>query len=394
LLKPALTALALLALLAGIAAFQRPETPAQVTLRHQRHEFTPVVFHNKFAATATPVLRVSPGDTIRTTTIDAAGTDERGVRRGEAGNPQTGPFYINGAEPGDTIAVHLTRLRLNRDWAISTDTLSNLAMTPELAGRMKHQGQFVRWRLDIERGVATRENPPANLAQYAVPLKPMLGCIALAPPVADPVPHTGEFGAWGGNLDFNEIVEGTTVFLPVSVPGGLLYLGDGHAAQGDGELNGNGLETSMDVEIRVELLRRYPIPAPRVESSTHLMTVGLGASLDDALRKGTTNMVEWLMARHALTFSEVSQVLGTSAEYRVSVIVGRNAGIVIKVHKDRLQSFKSGLASGTTLFRGDAAYDSDRSLATSRLIISDVDGALVAGQLRLRGWLTRARRLG
>ena len=341
-LKRALIVLALLALFAGGAALQQRETPAAVTAGHQRHEFTPAVFHNKFAATATPVLRVSPGDTIRTSTIDAAGTDEKGVHRAEAGNPQTGPFHINGAEPGDTVAVHLTRLRLNRDWAISSDTLSNSAMTPDLAARTKRQGELVRWRLDIERGVATRDNPSANLAQYTVPLKPMLGCIALAPPVADPVPHTGEFGAWGGNLDFNEIVEGTTVFLPVSVPGGLLYLGDAHAAQGDGELNGNGLETSLDVEFRVELLPRHPIPAPRVESSTHVMAMGLGSSLDDALRKATTHMADWLMARHGLTVSEVSQVLGTSAEYRISVVVGRNAGIVLKVHKDRLRPFKSG----------------------------------------------------
>jgi acetamidase/formamidase len=243
--------LAVLALVAGMAAFQRRETPAQAMLPNERHEFMPAVFHNEFAATIPPVLRVSPGDTIRTTTIDAAGTDEKGVRRAEAGNPQTGPFYIIGAEPGDTVAVHLTRLRLNRGWAISTDTLSSRAMTPDFAARTTRQGHLVRWRLDLERGMATRENPPANLAQYAVPLNPMLGCIALAPPAGAPVPHSGEFGVWGGNLDFNEIVEGTTVFLPVSVPGGLLYFGDAHAAQGDGELNGNGLETSMDVEIRV-----------------------------------------------------------------------------------------------------------------------------------------------
>jgi amidase len=339
-LKRALTAL-LLALFAFVAGCQRAGGPAKATARQQLHEFTPAVFYNEFSATTPPVLRIAPGDTVRTTTIDAAGSDDKGVSRGKAGNPQTGPFYVIGALPGDTVAVHLTRLRLNRDWAISTDTLSNLAMTPELAARMSRQGQLVRWRLDVPRGVATRENPPANLSQYAVPLKPMLGCIALAPPVADVVPDTGKFGAWGGNLDFNEIVEGTTVFLPVSVPGGLLYLGDAHAAQGDGELNGSGLETSMDVEIRVELLPKSPISAPRVESSSHLMTMGLGASLDEALRKATTNMVDWLMARHGMTFSEVSQVLGTSAEYRVSVIAGNNAGIVLKVHKERLPLLKA-----------------------------------------------------
>ena len=298
------------------------------------------VFHNAFAATTVPVLRVSSGDSIHLTTIDAAGTNEKGLRRAAAGNPQTGPFYIEGAEPGDTVAVHINRLRLNRDWAISTDTLSSLAVTPALAARMDGRGQLVRWRLDLKRGIAMREDASASLARYAVPLAPMLGCIGLAPANANPPPHTGESGVWGGNLDFNEIVEGTTVFLPVSVPGGLLYVGDAHAAQGDGELSNNGLETSMDVTLRVERLRRYAISAPRVESSTHLMALGLGESLDDALRKATTNMVEWLMARHGLTLPEVSQVLGTSAEFTVSVIVGQTAGIVIKVHKDGLKALK------------------------------------------------------
>jgi len=140
-------------------------------------------------------------------------------------------------------------------------------------------------------------------------------------------------------MDFNEIVEGATVFLPVNVPGGLLYFGDAHAAQGDGELSGNGLETSMDVEVQVDVLSTS-IPAPRIESATHVMAMGLSSSLDDAIRKATTNMIEWLMAKYELTFPEVSQVVATSAEYRVSVIVGRNAGIVIKVHKDRLRGLK------------------------------------------------------
>ena len=167
----------------------------------------------------------------------------------------------------------------------------------------------------------------------------MLGCIALAPPIGEPAPHTGNFGPWGGNLDFNEIIEGTTVFLPVNVPGGLLYFGDAHAAQGDGELSGNGLETSMDVEVRVDLLPGS-IPAPRLESSTHVMAMGLSSSLDDAIRKATTNMIEWLMAKYELTLPEVSQVVGTSARYRVSVLVGKNTGMVIKLHKDRLRGLK------------------------------------------------------
>ena len=335
-MKWVLTALPMLAL---VAACQRAGEATPPTVRHQIHEFTPTAFYNEFSATTPPVLRVEPGDTIRTATIDAAGTDYRGVTRGKAGNPQTGPFYVVGAAPGETVAVHVTRLRLNRDWAISTDTLSNLAMTPDLAARMTFQGQLVRWHLDRSRGLAMRESGPAGLSAYSVPLKPMLGCIALAPPIAEPAPHTGNFGPWGGNLDFNEIIEGTTVFLPVNVPGGLLYFGDAHAAQGDGELSGNGLETSMDVEVRVDLLPGS-IPAPRLESSTHVMAMGLSSSLDDAIRKATTNMIEWLMAKYELTLPEVSQVVGTSAEYRVSVLVGKNTGMVIKLHKDRLRGLK------------------------------------------------------
>ncbi len=287
--------LSALPMLALMAACERAGGTAPEGMRHF-HEFTPTAFHNEFSPTTPPVLRVEPGDTIRTTTIDASGTDDRGVTRGKAGNPQTGPFYVVGATPGTTVAVHVARLRLNRDWAISSDALSDLAMTSELASRMRFQGQLVRWQLDRPRGLAVRESGTPGLSAYAVPLKPMLGCIALAPPIAEPVAHTGDFGPWGGNLDFNELLEGTTLFLPVNVPGGLLYFGDGHAAQGDGELNGSGLETSMDVEVRVDVMPGS-IPAPRLESSTHVMAMGLSSSLDDAIRKATTNMIEWLMAQ-------------------------------------------------------------------------------------------------
>jgi amidase len=102
-----------------------------------------------------------------------------------------------------------------------------------------------------------------------------------------------------------------------------LYVGDAHAAQGDGELSNNGLETSMDVTRRVERVPGRAISAPRVESSTHLMALGPSTSLDDAVRKATANMIEWLTSRHSLTLPEVSQVSGTSAEYTVSVIVGQ-----------------------------------------------------------------------
>jgi acetamidase/formamidase len=137
-------------------------------------------------------------------------------------------------------------------------------------------------------------------------------------------------------MDFNEIVEGATVYLTVNVPGALLYFGDGHAAQGDGELNGNALETSMDVEITVDVIPDKHTRGPRVESETQLMAMGLAGSLDDAFREATANMADWLTDRYKLTPSEVAQVLGTSAEYKVSEVADRNAGMVLKISKERL----------------------------------------------------------
>jgi acetamidase/formamidase len=317
-------------------------TPKRPEGSPQRHEFTPTVFYRSFSPLNPPALTVWPGDTIHTTTVDAGGSDENGKPRVAGGNPETGPFYIETAGPGDTLVVHLTRLRLNRDYAISDDALVGRAMTPDLAVKMKDAGKDVRWHLDRERGLASPEKPAEHLTGYSVPMRPMLGCVAAAVPRgAQSPPGTGDSGGWGGNMDFNEIVEGSTVYLPVSTPGAMLYVGDGHALQGDGELNGNALETSMDVEFTVDVIHsEHRIPGPRVESATHIMAMGLGGSLDDAFRGATGNMAQWLTDTYGLTPSEVAQVLGTSAEYKISEVADRNAGIVVKINKERLQGLK------------------------------------------------------
>jgi amidase len=312
--------------------------PARRTGPPQHHEFRPTAFYRQFSPLNKPVLSVWPGDSIHTTTVDAGGTDEKGVTRVLGGNPETGPFYIETASPGDTLVVHFTRIRLNRDYAISDDGIVGRAVDSDLAVKTKDLFKDVRWHLDRERGLATSEKPGDHLRQFTVPVRPMLGCVATAPGIAQAPPPTGDSGRWGGNMDFNEIIEGSTVYLPVNVPGALLYVGDGHAAQGDGELNGNALETSMDVEFTVEVLSGKRLPGPRVESATHIIAMGLAGSLDDAFRSATSNMAAWLTEKYALTPSEVAQVLGTSAEYRVSEVADRNAGMVLMLRKDRLQT--------------------------------------------------------
>jgi amidase len=316
-------------------AGKRPAGPPKT------HEFTPSVFYRQFSPTNPPVLTVNPGDTIHTTTVDAGGNDEKGIPRVLGGNPETGPFYIESAQPGDTLVVHLVRLRLNRDWAISDDAIVERALGSDLAVKMKDGGKSVRWHLDVDRGVATPEKPSEHLAHYSVPLKPMMGCIGVAPGLAHAPPPTGDSGNWGGNMDFNEITEGATVFLPVNIPGALLYIGDGHAAQSDGELNGNALETSMDVTFTVDVISGKGVPSPRVESSTYIMAMGLGGSLEDALRDATSNMADLLTNDYKLTAPEIAQVLGSAAELKISEVADRNVGVVLKLNKERLEPLAS-----------------------------------------------------
>jgi acetamidase/formamidase len=308
-----------------------------------RHEFVPTTFHRVFSASIDPALRVWPGDTVHTTTVDAGGTDEKDVTRVLGGNPQTGPFFIETAMPGDILAVTLNRLRLNRDWAISDDAVVARAMDSGLAVKMKDGGKGVRWKIDRQRGVASPDataDKDGRLKSFTVPLRPMLGCIAVAPGFAQAPMPTGDSGPFGGNMDFNEIVEGTTVYLAVGQPGALLFIGDGHAAQGDGELNGNALETSMDVEFTVNVIRSKPLASPRVESPTHVMTVGLGGSLEEAMRRATSGMTQWLEQDYSLSPSEIAMVLGSSIEYTIGEVADRNVAVAAKLRKERLAQLK------------------------------------------------------
>src|SRR4029077_14291424 len=162
--------------------------------------------------------------------------------------------------------------------------------------------------------------PSNRLANFTVPLRPMLGCIAVAPGPSSAPPSTGDSGSWGGNMDFNEIIEGSTIFLPVSNPGALLYVGDGHALQGDGELNGNALETSIDVEFTVEVLKDKKLSTPFVETDQYFEAMALSGSLDDAFRDATGRLTRWLMDEYKLTPSEAAVVMGSSVEYRISEV--------------------------------------------------------------------------
>ncbi len=310
--------------------------PARPTAAPQRHEFTPTVFYRSYSALNKPVLTINPGDTVHTWTVDAGGNDANNVRRSAGGNPETGPFYIQSAMPGDTLVVHINRLRLNRDSAGSDDAVVESALNSNLAVKMKDVGKSIQWHLDLANGTASPAKPDEHLARYTVPLHPMLGCIATAVNPQAAAPGSGDSGSYGGNMDFNEIAEGATVYLPVVNPGALLYLGDAHAAMGDGEINGNALETSMDVEFTVDVIANKGLGFPRVETPTHIIALGYSGSLDDAFRDATSRMANWLAQDYNLNPSEIAQLIGTAAEYKVTEVADRNSGIALKINKDRL----------------------------------------------------------
>ena len=318
----------------GTWTAQRPSTrPPDAPLFHN---FEPKQFHRVFSGAIDPVLKIYPGDTIHTWSVDAGGIDHESARRSMGGNPQTGPFYVEGAVPGDTLVVHLKRVRLNRDYAISGSSITGRALTPSYLQTIKNAPNFdSKWKLDRERGVAMLANPTEKLKNYSVPLRPMLGCIGVAPQGRQAF-GTGDLGPYGGNLDYNEVREGTTLYLPVFQPGALLFMGDGHAAQGDGELTGDALETSMEIEFTVDVIQGKMVREPQAENDEYLMVFGIAGSLHEALQSATTGLVQWLERDYKLNSAELAVVLGTSIRYDVAEIVDPHLNVVAKIRKSVL----------------------------------------------------------
>jgi amidase len=318
------------------SARQTPSRPAMA----QTHDFIPHEFQREFSSTIEPVLHIWPGDTVHTTSVDAGGTDEHSVARVLGGNPLTGPFFVEGAMPGDVLAITIKRLRLNRDWAMSDKGFVSRALTPDYRAKIKPDWSDTRWHLDLEKGIASLEKPSDTLKNLTVPVRPMLGCIGVAPGFGSPSIAAQDSGDFGGNMDFNLLGEGAILYLGVNQPGALLYVGDGHALQGDGELNGNALETSMDIEFTVSVLREKNIGTPRAENADYLMAMGLAGSLDSAFREATSELASWLQSDYGLSDGDIAALLGSSIQYNISEVADRNVGVVAKVPKRILASLK------------------------------------------------------
>jgi amidase len=300
------------------------------------HHFEPKEFHRYFSSTIPPALTVFPGDSVESWSVDAGGTDAQGVRRSVGGNPLTGPFYVEGTMPGDTLVVRFTRIRLNRDTAFSGSRVTASALNPGYFAQQQNVPGFnSEWTLDIPAGVARLTKPSDKLKNYEVPLRPMLGCVGVAPQQQLSF-LAGYPGNFGGNMDFNQLVEGATVYLPVFHPGALLFVGDGHAAQGDGELTGNALETSMDWTFTVDVIRGLAIQNPRLENADYWMASGIANSLPEALQAATTNLSRFLEEQYKLNANEIGIVLGTAIRYDIAEIVDPLVHVVARIEKRAL----------------------------------------------------------
>jgi acetamidase/formamidase len=307
----------------------RPAAPAS-------YDYDPQTFTNFYSPTLKPVLRLFPGDTVKTRTLDSRGHDRDGKVRAPRGNPLIGPFLVEGAMPGDTLVVHLDRVRTNRDTAYQSDLISNNALEAGyLKGIAKFDSRFHDWKIDAAAGIATVINPSDRLKSYTVKLSPMLGCIGVAPRGEETL-GSGHLGPFGGNMDSPEVREGATLYIPVFRPGALLYMGDGHAQQGAGELPGQGLETSMDVQFRVDVIQNKSLGLTRLENSGYVMVMGTGGDLDGAMKNATTGLSRHLADAYGLTPQDIAAVLGTAMEYEIAEVVDSEYDVVAKVSKDAL----------------------------------------------------------
>jgi acetamidase/formamidase len=313
------------ALLASISV--TAQTPAPRT-------FIPDRFYNTFSFAHPPAMRIKPGERIVTKTADAAGVDWNGKQVAQGPNPQTGPFYVEGAEPGDMLVVSIEKIELNRATGYSSSLLAPYAVDPAaLIARVDREPRRANWLLDTAKGTVRLDG--ADIAGLELRARPMLGCVGVAPARKEAV-ATSTPGPFGGNMDYAGMNAGVKVMLPVYEPGALLFIGDGHALQGEGEVVGTGVETSMDVEFSVQVVKKTPIQWPRLENDTHIMVLGSERPLLQALQHATSEMHRWLMTEYQLSERGASTLMGQTLEYEVGNVVDPHFTMVAKMRKSIL----------------------------------------------------------
>lgn len=284
-----------------------------------------------------PVARLASGDMLETDTLNCtaacAGLPADKLELAKNSNLLTGPFYVEGAEPGDALAIEFLELRPNGDGeggiAPGFGAINPTNYTAMLNVPLERRNWT--YPIDSAGGTATFTAHDTNFS-VKIPLRPFLGCVGVAPALGESrsslVP--AEFG---GNMDASESSPGNILFLPVNVSGALLYLGDGHAAMGDGEIGGTAIEVPMHVQVRVRVLKGQRIEWPRWESRSELMAAGIYRPLDDCLRIAFTQLVHWIHSDYGLSELDAYELLSKVATIHVAEMVDPNYVVVAKIEK-------------------------------------------------------------
>ncbi|MEU6018067.1 acetamidase/formamidase family protein [Streptomyces sp. NPDC047515] len=293
---------------------------------------------------AAPVARIEPGTFLAVYTEDCFAGRVRSeedlvseVCEFPFLNPQTGPFHVVGAEPGDTVAVHFVSVEPARDWAASTTVplFGALTSTHTTASLQDPLPEVVwMWQLDRARRTCLFSARDSDV-QVELPMDPMHGTVGVAPANLE-VRSALVPDAHGGNMDTPEMRAGVTCYLGVNVEGALLSLGDGHARQGEGETCGVAVESAMNTVVLVELLKGVTTPWPRIESDTHLMSTGSARPLEDAFRISQLDLVRWVARDYGLSELDAYQLVSQAGEAPLANVCDTNYTCVAKIRKEWL----------------------------------------------------------
>jgi len=292
-------------------------------------------------ASVPPVARLKPGDILDTNTLDCFGNaikkpgDTLSMIKGD--NPLTGPFYVEGAEPGDTLAVKILQLDVDSDQGLGAfgpgfGAINPTNYTPMLGPPLPEKIWF--YPIDHATNTATFQALDSKFTTK-IPVHPFFGCIGVAPSGGEArssvVP--AEFG---GNMDSPEVSVGNTVYFPVNVPGALLYMGDGHAAMGDGEVAGSAIEVPLRAKVQVNIIKGRKINWPRFENDDAIMTVGAYRPLDDCVRIAFTELVQWIHQDYGLSDLDAYELLSKVAKIHLNEMVDPNYVVVASIEKKYL----------------------------------------------------------
>ncbi|MDQ1719060.1 MAG: hypothetical protein QOE89_3013 [Pseudonocardiales bacterium] len=266
---------------------------------------------------AAPVASVRPGQVLSTWTRDCfAGRVRSAADKASEVcdpryiNPQTGPFYLEGAEPGDTLAVHFVSIEPRFGWGVSANLPLFGALTATPTTALLHPPlPELTWFYELDLADRlVRYRARDSVHEVDLPLDPMHGTVGVAPALGE-VRSSLAPGNWGGNMDTPEMRAGVTCYLGVNVPGALFSFGDGHARQGEGETCGVAVETAMDTVVIIDLIKDRSTPWPRLESDDYLITTGSTKPLEDAFRIAHTELIGWLCEEVGLSVMDAYQLV-------------------------------------------------------------------------------------